>query len=450
MENNPIQQRMDGLVRDWTNAINLPSVKIVRIAAADDEYATIEDFFEYMLAINTNQEDLVFLLKSQFEDVETYSEHLLKEVEELVKTWNETEKPSGIVFEKIEWVADYNLVEKENKASLFIKNMNALANYLIPEKDVIMSLVLRMYFVEAKEADQWLGDALKCGMEEHLRIGICDKQSEPVFDNVKSIYSKEVHNIVPNLDMDGAMEELAAMGDPTQAENVYRKHLTRLMNAVKKRNGKKVEEEAKKCLEIASKNLKEDNNWLLQIVMVYTILYNEQLGNKNYERGIYFAGKAIESAFFCLGRVPQEAAFRLVGQTHLGRGGLYLISGKMKEANADYKVAAEHFKSCKDHLMHCESLRLYAETAENMGEKEDALEGYLTAFQLIDVMDQDLVKGSTFPMIIKALYSFSGRKQFLSDKKMEEKIVPIFGENWLEMINKFGTKDYIKYQLELV
>jgi len=450
MENNPIQQRMDGLVQDWTNAINKPSVRIVRILATDDEYPTIEDFFEYMLAIDTNQEDLVFLLQSQFETIESYSELLLKEVDEMIQTWNESEKPAGIVFERIDWKADYTLGKEENKASLFIENMNALSNYLIPEKDTKMSLVLRMHFVDAKEAHQWLGDALKSGMEDHLRIGICDKKSDPVFSDVQHTYSKNIYNLRPNLDMDSAMEELAAMGDPTQPENSYRKHLTRLMNAVKNRKEKKVEEAAKKCLEIASKSLKDDNNWLLQIVMVYTILYNEQLGKKNYERGIFFAGKAIESAFFCLGRLPQEAAFRLVGQTHLGRGSLYLISDKIKEANADYKVAAEHFKNCKDYLMQCESLRLFAETAEKIGEKEEALEAYLTAFQLIDVMDKDLVKGSTFPMIIKALHSFPGRKHDLSDKKMEEKIVPIFGENWFEMINKFGTKEYLKYQLELV
>lgn len=133
-QNNPIQERVDQMLLKWTLAINTPKVKIVRILAAEDEEDMLGAYYQYMLAIDSNQQDFVMILTSPFTSAEAYGKALLEELEEEINNWNTAEIPDTIKFKTITWKADYSLGNPENPAQLLIKNLNSFANYLQPEK----------------------------------------------------------------------------------------------------------------------------------------------------------------------------------------------------------------------------------------------------------------------------------------------------------------------------
>ncbi len=439
--NNPIQQRFNLLVEKWTTAINTSKVKIVRIHAEHDEIHFVQDFFNYMLALDTQQQDLVFLSENEWTDQDDFAKELLEELEETIEIWNTAEKPSTFSNAKIEWKPDFSLYDKHNPATLFVQNINKLATLIVPQKDTIVSFILKMPFADATAAE-WVEQLLKVPFEEHIRIGIVDADSYPIFKKIANAYPEEIVTLYPKLDLDGAVEEMAAMGNPQVPEDNYRYHMTCLMNGVKQRNEKKVTDNAKKCLNIASANVKKDANWLGQIVVVYTTLYNDQIGYKDYEKALFFADKAVEAGTLSIGRIQSETAYRLAGQTLLGRGTIHRLQNNKEKAATDYYTATLAYEQCHDYLMQIEASRLYAEMADKIGDGDKALATLVKAFSLVDKMPSDTIINSTFPWISKQLYHWSGRKHFISDEQMAEKLIPLFGESWLETINKYGTKEY--------
>lgn len=442
--NNPIQQRFNQMVEKWTQAINTPKVKIVRIKAGYDEESFIEDTFEYMLALDTQQEDLVFLIDSPWSNMDDFAKDLLEDINETIELWNTTEKPKTLPNTKVDWHPDFGLSDKNNPASLFVRNINNLSNLLVPNKDTIVSFLVKMPYADGKVGSKWMTYALEAGLESHVRIGVADSERNPIFDNISNIHSEEIYTIRPNLDLDGAIEELAEMGNPQEPETNYRSFMVKLMNAVKKRNKKAVLENAKGCLDIASTNVGKDANWLTQVVFVYTMLYNDQIAYKNYKRALFFANKAVEAGSLTIGRIDPQAAYRLLGQTLMGRGAIQRLLSKTRKACDDYKTAMQAYEKCNDQVMYVEATRSYAEMAEKVGEHEEALEAALKAFNILEDMPKETAISSTFPWLVKLMRDMKGRRNKLSDEEIDKKMTPCFGEDWLMNINKLGSAKQMK------
>lgn len=444
MSNNPIERRFQELVVKWSAAINTKNVQIVRIHAQHDEGVFINDFFEYMLAVDSSQDDLVFLLESPWTDRRTFSEELLKELMDTIELWNSCEKPENLEDQKIDWRPDYMLVSEKNSAALFVSNINALANYLVPDKDTIVSFVLKIPFGDVRGVNNWLEELIEAGLESHVRIGVADTETNPVFEKISNDFRKEVFVLFPRIDMDGAMEEIAALGNPDDPETGYRKYLARLMNGVKERDEQKVTINSKKCLDIASANVEKDTNWLGQVALVYTTLYNDQIGYKDYDRAYFFADKAVEAGTLSIGRMEPATAYRILGQTLLGRGTIAKLLKEQEGAADDYFLAATCYERCNDYVMQCESIRLFADEAEKTPRQNEILEQLVKAFHLIDKIPPETVQQSTYPWVMKKLVHWHKREEQVSDEELKEKLSPFFGENYEEKLNKFGKLKHTK------
>jgi hypothetical protein len=440
--NNPIEKRFQELVVKWSGAIQTKDVKVVRIHAQHDESVFVRDFFQYMLAIDSNQEDLVFLMMSPWSENATFSEVLLEELEETIDLWNAADKPASLSTEKIEWKPDYSIGEERNKAALFAKNINALANHIVPEKETIVSFILTMPFAHVKRANDWLEDLVVAGLEDHVRIGIADADTNPIFERLATSLRKEVFTLYPRIDMDGAMEEVAALGNPNDPETGYRKHLAKLMNGVKDRDEKKVKINSRKCLDIASKNVAKDTNWLGQVALIYTTLYNDQIGYKDYKRAYFFADKAVEAGTLSIGRVEPATAYRVLGQTLLGRGTIAKLLNEEEKAAEDYFMAITCYERCNDHMMQIESIRLFADEAENSPRRDEVLPQLVNAFNLIDHIPPATITQSTIPWVMKKLIEWPKRELEVSDYALKEKLTPIFGDPYFEKIYQFGKRNH--------
>ena len=438
---NSIQHIADNMLSMWEEAIRNP-VKMVRIVINPGDEIMIKAFYDYMLAIDSDEEDMVFVLECPFFNPATFSKELLEYVETQIILWNESKKPGNIVFEHIEWKPDYNIEDKENQAMLAVSNFNRLTEILVGDINVKCSFIFDVGEVSDNEScKEWFRQALSLPFHKQMIWGITDIKGFEYFNKFPTLFPHDFISIYPPIDIDGAMEQLAEQtancdrNDP--AASKFRLALIKLMNSVKKGDSAQTDRYSKECLDMALVNVKNDINWLSQFVTVYTILYTDKIIRKDMDAALYFSGKAIESARLGIGKPDPSLAFRLLGNTLFGKGGILVRKSEWTEAAEVYQQAADAYKNCKDYLMQAEALRISGWCWEKKHEDGCAADCYIEGFRLIEKLSSDLIRNSSYPLLLLSLLHNSKRMEILSDDEMEKILSKVLGSDWKDYLYEY-------------
>lgn len=438
---NSIQHIADNMLSMWEEAIRNP-VKMVRIVINPGDEIMIKAFYDYMLAIDSDEEDMVFVLECPFFNPATFSKELLEYVETQIILWNESKKPGNIVFEHIEWKPDYNIEDKENQAMLAVSNFNRLTEILVGDINVKCSFIFDVGEVSDNEScKEWFRQALSLPFHKQMIWGIADIKGFEYFNKFPTLFPHDFISIYPPIDIDGAMEQLAEQAanydrnDP--AASKFRLALIKLMNSVKKGDSAQTDRYSKECLDMALVNVKNDINWLSQFVTVYTILYTDKIIRKDMDAALYFSGKAIESARLGIGKLDPSLAFRLLGNTLFGKGGILVRKSEWTEAAEVYQQAADAYKNCKDYLMQAEALRISGWCWEKKHEDGCAADCYIEGFRLIEKLSSDLIRNSSYPLLLLSLLHNSKRMEILSDDEMEKILSKVLGSDWKDYLYEY-------------
>lgn len=425
----------------WEEAIRNP-VKMVRIVINPGDEIMIKAFYDYMLAIDSDEEDMVFVLECPFFNPATFSKELLEYVETQIILWNESKKPGNIVFEHIEWKPDYNIEDKENQAMLAVSNFNRLTEILVGDINVKCSFIFDVGEVSDNEScKEWFRQALSLPFHKQMIWGIADIKGFEYFNKFPTLFPHDFISIYPPIDIDGAMEQLAEQAanydrnDPAASQ--FRLALIKLMNSVKKGDSAQTDRYSKECLDMALVNVKNDINWLSQFVTVYTILYTDKIIRKDMDAALYFSGKAIESARLGIGKLDPSLAFRLLGNTLFGKGGILVRKSEWTEAAEVYQQAADAYKNCKDYLMQAEALRISGWCWEKKHEDGCAADCYIEGFRLIEKLSSDLIRNSSYPLLLLSLLHNSKRMEILSDDEMEKILSKVLGSDWKDYLYEY-------------
>ena len=438
---NSIQHIADNMLSMWEEAIRNP-VKMVRIVINPGDEIMIKAFYDYMLAIDSDEEDMVFVLECPFFNPATFSKELLEYVETQIILWNESKKPGNIVFEHIEWKPDYNIEDKENQAMLAVSNFNRLTEILVGDINVKCSFIFDVGEVSDNEScKEWFRQALSLPFHKQMIWGIADIKGFEYFNKFPTLFPHDFISIYPPIDIDEAMEQLAEQAanydrnDP--AASKFRLALIKLMNSVKKGDSAQTDRYSKECLDMALVNVKNDINWLSQFVTVYTILYTDKIIRKDMDAALYFSGKAIESARLGIGKLDPSLAFRLLGNTLFGKGGILVWKSEWTEAAEVYQQAADAYKNCKDYLMQAEALRISGWCWEKKHEDGCAADCYIEGFRLIEKLSSDLIRNSSYPLLLLSLLHNSKRMEILSDDEMEKILSKVLGSDWKDYLYEY-------------
>lgn len=438
---NSIQHIADNMLSMWEEAIRNP-VKMVRIVINPGDEIMIKAFYDYMLAIDSDEEDMVFVLECPFFNPATFSKELLEYVETQIILWNESKKPGNIVFEHIEWKPDYNIEDKENQAMLAVSNFNRLTEILVGDINVKCSFIFDVGEVSDNEScKEWFRQALSLPFHKQMIWGIADIKGFEYFNKFPTLFPHDFISIYPPIDIDGAMEQLAEQAanydrnDP--AASKFRLALIKLMNSVKKGDSAQTDRYSKECLDMALVNVKNDINWLSQFVTVYTILYTDKIIRKDMDAALYFSGKAIESARLGIGKLDPSLAFRLLGNTLFGKGGILVRKSEWTEAAEVYQQAADTYKNCKDYLMQAEAIRISGWCWEKKHEDGCAADCYIEGFRLIEKLSSDLIRNSSYPLLLLSLLHNSKRMEILSDDEMEKILSKVLGSDWKDYLYEY-------------
>lgn len=258
---NAIQQIADNMLHLWENAVAQP-VKMIRIVINPGDETMLKAFYDYMLAIDSEEEDMVFIIALPFTSAMEFSKDVLQYISKQIEYWNNSKKPEDIIFEKVEWQADDSSINSGNAAQTVVENLNRLTRELVSGTDMKCSFIFDLEgTVDYEGCRQWLNQALSQPFDKQMVWGTGDITGKEQFGKLMATYPKETASIYPPIDMDGATEKLAEQAanedrsDPAASE--FRLALTRLMSSVKKGDAAQTNLYARKCLDMALANVKK-------------------------------------------------------------------------------------------------------------------------------------------------------------------------------------------------
>ncbi len=440
-ESNPIQQRMDWLMEKWELAASIPETKLVRMHAAENEKDMVSTFYTYLLGVDTGNHDVPIVFETIYHDDEQYTKALLQELETLLDIWNNAKKDDlNIQIEPVNWQPDYALYNEDNPAYLFIENMNRLAAHLQLPAGVYLVLALRVSFVSAKSFNRWLRFALENEFSPHLKILIDDTESMPLYETICREKPDEVVVIYPELDMDNAMQQVAAMGKPDDPAVLYRQAFMQLMQAIEKRKDASIP--ADRCIEIAVSNLEKSPFWIGQVIAVYAALANDQVGYKNFSKAIEYATEGVSAAEQSRRLVNDEYIYRkLMGQALMLRASLLAVARKWQAAVSDFTTAASYYTYTNDIVLAMEAWRMTGYCNRKYGDDNAAALALVKALEISKELPPHIIKVTTFPGVIELLMEISSQ-QHISRDEIEEAAENVYGRDWLKELMHWKQPRY--------
>ncbi|MFB9056660.1 tetratricopeptide repeat protein [Mariniflexile ostreae] len=439
MTNNAVQNAIESLVEKWQNAYTTPGTKMVCMTYTEQEESMMDAFLDYILALDNATENFVWIFESDFKDYDSFALDIAHEMQEVLQNWNTMSKPSQYDASEIHWFPKLEYGTSKNPMALLVNNLNHFAHTLFPEKEIKVCYVFKNFDISKKEAYKWAESSLELPFEDHVSWTVIQSKENMVYKKVVERFTHQVKEIKTNIDVNAVVEQLVAQADPTKPENAYRSALVKLMHAVEERNKDKVSLQAKKCLDIILEELKNDANWISQVVTVYVTLYNDQIGYKNYDDALYFATKAVEAAKTSQKTTDPSIGNRLAGQAYIGRGSVYGLKKNWENAHSDYKKARDAYKEGHDFLMQVEACRLCGWSGFKVDVEKNILPFYIEGFQLHTKLEPEILKNSTFPLILKDVVFNTNFEEEITKKELDKVLIPLFGEDYKFEIDRYGT-----------
>ena len=433
MESNPIQQRMEEFELKYIETSFIERYQFLVLRTPKEDLDMVDAFYEYMLGVDNEIEDVVVLFQSPLNEVKAYSQDLVEELFYTTFLWNYSKKPESIEENFIDWEMDMSLKEEKNMASLFVSNINTFCDSLEFEEGSNLVCVLDYQNSESNYILSWLKDLVKLELHPKVSIVLSDTIESPVFNELKDLAPSSTYILIHQFELNKAIKAIATIGDPIAPSTQFRKHYFNMLEEVGKQNEKQIYLSAKACLSIAKNHKDKDVNWFNQIVVVQMVLANYETSGKNYKQAIVHLDKGIQAASETVGVLPDEMSCRLMGQGYLFRGTLYRLLKKYSKAKEDFIKAEEFYGSIKDYPLQIESLRMLAHAAKKDWDSTTKYKALDKGVRLGKMLNVSMAEASSYAILVKAVLA-SKYYNYISDQELSEIVTPLFGEDWRRVI----------------
>lgn len=441
---NAIEQLAQRMRYGWENVVASSHVQLIRLLYKQEDELMLGAFYDYLLDIESDSDELVFILQVSCKDLEDFSQQLLQALNQEIELWNTSSRPEEFEPYHVDWGINPQYKDETNPASLAVGNLSSFAQDIL--KDVPegkCNFVIDFQgTVNEKVLVKWLEFALTLPWFERMTFTIADELGEQKLKSIVRRFPDTVIDYEPPIDLDSAMEKVAQQAlqeseAEDSSEDEFRLALVQLVNSVKQRDADATQRLAKQCLDIALRKIEKEPAWIGQFVSIYALLMNDQLGYQQTDEALYFADKAIESAHLSIGTLEDSQAYRLLGNTLLSKASILVGLQQWRPARELYLQGSGAYAYCKDYFMQMDALRMCGLCSEKISEDKEAAEHYVQGFLLNQWLSSEVIKNSTFPFIAIALEHNKYREKFISDKAFTETLEALYGEDWSIELYRF-------------
>ncbi|MEO6916340.1 MAG: hypothetical protein ABI151_12390, partial [Chitinophagaceae bacterium] len=431
-ESNPIQQRMEMLVEKWEAVREQPYINVVRIHAQNNEKDMVEAFYTYLLGVGTENNDIPIIFNSIYHDDDQYATALLDELADMIETWNIAGKDNiEVEMTHLDWQPDYTLTDKRNPVFLFVKNINNLAVHLDLSEGVFLVPILRVSFTNPNAISRWLHLGVKAGIHPKVKLVVDDTEANPFYQRLVEKDADCVATLIPDLDMDTALQQVAAMGKPDDPGVQYRKAFVLLVQAISNRKEKEAEKNADICIDIANKNLEKNPYWIGQVIAVNAALANDQVGYKNFIKAIEYSDRGVEAALKSREIVTDEFIYRkFIAQAVMLRASLYTVTKDWRKAVEDFTVAANHYAYTNDMMLAMEAHRMIGYANHKSGNTDAACKALVDALTVSKNIPEHIIRSTTFAGVIELLFQINNLK-YISNQQVQDAAWFVYGDDWM-------------------
>lgn len=274
---------------------------------------------------------------------------------------------------------------------------------------------------------------MQSGIDEKVRFLVTDTVDVPFYEKIFREYKALTHTIILNLNMPLAMEQVAAMIPPNEPSASYRKAFMKLLNAVQAQKEDKAIHFGNICIKEAEKLLSKDPYWTTQLVVVYSILANDQLRYKKKAEALKYADSAIMVAVASETYLENTVSKSLIGQTTMFRGTMYYMDKKWEKAYEDYTKAYESYQVTKNIILIIESARMLANSGFHCERDNEVMEILAKTILLGKTLNSELAYGSSFSLVVSRFIEKSYEK-YLKDGELDAICTPLFGKQWRRVV----------------
>ncbi|MBQ4818694.1 hypothetical protein [Aquimarina sp. MMG016] len=257
-EHNPIAQLVTKIQQKWIDEVSPHHhIQLVRWLIKPDQARLYEGFLRLESTPNGGLPDVPIVLLTAFEDKETHSKNLIQDWITHFKKDEKLQKDLAARNLKFNWdVTTYEqkVDSEEDHDILLLEMLNAFQKTM-PNPQLPLALSLYPYSIaETRSYEKWIHHMIELGLPDKVRIMFFDYVEERHFDQLIKTHSDIAKTLAVPLDLHGAINKIAAAGDPNDPEVQFRQCMIEMSKSVTKKNLNRLHLWGKKGLLVTQKS----------------------------------------------------------------------------------------------------------------------------------------------------------------------------------------------------
>ena len=423
---NVIQQRLEMLQAHY-HAFSLDEnaqICLWQIEAA--EIQMIESFFRNESTVFASSPDLFLKFERPFHQKSTYARSLFDELVEHVTDYRSEPADHKV---KINWQPRLWSRTQQSQPDFFFVNLSEFAKGIEELEDKVLAYLAPPEVLDFKKLEDWLIDILEIGLPSNLQIMLVDFVDNPQFSKLSKAFPKKVKTIVPQLQMQQAMKEIAMAAGGNSPGAHFQNHFIDLTHAAAKGNMEKVERASNKAMQIAI-----EQGWTHLQIAVLTTVGSAWMGKNEFKKALKEFESAENIARDALRR-EEDTASRLLSNCLFSKGTIFVHLKQHSKGAKVYEEIVPLLEKQEDTYMTMEAWRMAAYCFEKGLNYSKAIECNEKAMQLANQLEEEQRQNSTLPFIAAALIRLNKRRaSFGKADDIEEEMRKIYGADWRSRI----------------
>lgn len=425
-KSNPISQRFATLVEKWDvfSSSDMAKIGIWKVEA--DEQNMIGLFYQNEVSPEKITFDLFLSFDIPFYDINQYGLDLVKSLFEQLTIFRE-EHPDISV--ETNWAPSAFDENKEDAIQYFLANLDAFIESLSDLEDNLVLFLTPSELPDFEIWESWFIKVVEKKMPQRLRFMLIKPLDAVYFKNLEQLFPDEVKGLVADLDIPGAMMEVAASVDPVLPGAKFQKLFLKMTNLIS--NGKitKGEHKAKEALSIA-----QQEGWADLQVAVYMVLAGGWLSQQHIENTIKAYDRAISLARNSYqggkGANAPDAA-KLLTQVLFAKSSVFIKEQAFKAAAALYQEVISLSQVSTDVFSELEAWRMTGYCLERLKDYQESMTCYKEAINVGAKMEEKVRTNSTLPYVGQALLDLNNKiGNYEQDQWIRSKMIELVGTDW--------------------
>ncbi len=422
---NAIEKRLEILIDQWNEFAQEDSTCLLRWLSTQDEARMIDVFLESENDAGKQTPDLFLVFDVNFDTPEKYSGAL---VQSLIEQYEASHKELAEDAISIDWqtpAIDSNKIEPDN----FVNQVLSLKHHY---SDLLEHLVIAFIpnsISNQKVFLQWLDTLLNTANACELKFMIVDDVSQPMFDDLEKNHPKLVKTINTELDMPGALLEIAQGASRGGPDYKFRCHFIALTNAAEKGDQVAARRAYTSALTVA-----KEQQWFQMQVVLHMTLGSTFLGAGKFNEALSCyreAEKASENAI----QRDDPVGKKLLMQSRFAIGSAFIADGKFEHASEIYEATVPLPTELEEQLMVLECWRMASYCREQIEHYDKAWSCGLQALVVGEELDEETLKTSTLPYVSQGLLRIANvQKDNSGADDVMKKTKTLLGPNWQDSL----------------